>query len=420
MSAKTVKLIYVNVDDGKTMQSNKFYNMTDKGDGTFLVEYGRVEKTCQTETYSISLWDKKHREKLKKGYVDVTHLFHEVAVKDASTGKAQSFSTISNHQVKVLIDTLQAYANKSIQQNYTVSADKVTQAQIDQAQKTITELVTSIKLGAKMSDVNKLLFSLYSTIPRQMKNVKDHILKADIKDQSGLKWIKEMLDDEQKTLDVMAGQVALNKAQQTALDPKAVKKTTTMLDAMGLEIEEITSAEEAMIKKMMGPNANQFKRAFKVKNNKTQKAFDARLAKAKDKKTELFWHGSRNENWFNIVDTGLLIRPSGAVHSGSMFGDGIYGANKAQKSIGYTSSRGSYFARGTANQAFLALFDFHVGKQKMIKHHNSDCYSLNEKKLAADGFDSVYAQGGADLRNDEFIVYNAAATTIKYIIEFTS
>lgn len=417
--SKTVKLIYVNVDDGKTMQSNKFYNMTDKEDGTFLVEYGRVEKTCQKETYSISLWDKKHKEKLKKGYTDVTHLFHEVAVTSPTTGKVQDFTAITNHQVKILIDTLQAYANKSIQQNYSVSADKVTQAQIDQAQKTITELVTTIKVGAKKEDVNKLLISLYTTIPRQMKNVKDHLIDS-IKDKGELSDVKKMLDEEQKTLDVMAGQVALNKAQQAAIDPKAVKKTTTMLDVMGLEIEEITSAEEAMIKKMMGPNAHQFKKAFKVKNNKTQKAFDARLTKAKNKKTELFWHGSRNENWFNIVDTGLLIRPSGAVHSGSMFGDGIYGANKAQKSIGYTSSRGSYFARGTANQAFLALFDFHVGNQKMIKHHNSDCYSLNERKLVADGFDSVYAQGGADLRNDEFIVYNAAATTIRYIIEFTS
>jgi hypothetical protein len=36
------------------------------------------------------------------------------------------------------------------------------------------------------------------------------------------------------------------------------------------------------------------------------------------------------------MQTGLLIRPSGAI-SGSMFGDGIYFADKAQKSIGYSS-----------------------------------------------------------------------------------
>jgi poly [ADP-ribose] polymerase len=37
-----------------------------------------------------------------------------------------------------------------------------------------------------------------------------------------------------------------------------------------------------------------------------------------------------------------MIRPSGAVYTGSMFGDGIYFADKAAKSIGYSSLSGSY------------------------------------------------------------------------------
>ena len=100
-----------------------------------------------------------------------------------------------------------------------------------------------------------------------------------------------------------------------------------------------------------------------------------------------------------------------------MFGDGIYGANKAQKSIGYTSYRGSYWASGNSSNAYLAVFDFHVGNQKHITNHTYDCYSLNKSKLERDGFDSVYAHGGADLRNDEFIVYDAHQVTIKYLVE---
>ncbi|HRW21235.1 MAG TPA: hypothetical protein P5509_04625 [Bacteroidales bacterium] len=65
----------------------------------------------------------------------------------------------------------------------------------------------------------------------------------------------------------------------------------------------------------------------------------------------------------------------------------------------------------------MAIFDFHLGNQKHITHHDSSCYSLNKQKLAKDGYDSVYAHGGADLRNDEFIVYDAAQVTIKYIVE---
>jgi poly [ADP-ribose] polymerase len=145
--------------------------------------------------------------------------------------------------------------------------------------------------------------------------------------------------------------------------------------------------------------------------------FDNHFSKAKTKERKLFWHGSRNENWFNIIQTGLMIRPSGAVHTGSMFGDGIYFANKAQKSIGYTSLSGSYWARGGSNKAYLALYDVHVGDQKHIHKHDSSCYSLSKAVLDREGKDSVYAHGGIDLRNDEFIIYDGQQCTIAYIIE---
>jgi hypothetical protein len=37
--------------------------------------------------------------------------------------------------------------------------------------------------------------------------------------------------------------------------------------------------------------------------------------------------------------------------------------------------------------------------------------------LKKDGFDSVFAKGGADLRNNEFIVYNGAQCTVSHLIE---
>lgn len=43
--------------------------------------------------------------------------------------------------------------------------------------------------------------------------------------------------------------------------------------------------------------------------------------------------------------------------------------------------------------------------------------SLDLKKVKSKGFDSVYAKGGADLINDEFIVYEEERCTIKYLIE---
>lgn len=52
--------------------SNKYYNFHDNGNGTFTATYGRIGSTKQKVTYSARMWDRKLKEKLKKGYRDVT------------------------------------------------------------------------------------------------------------------------------------------------------------------------------------------------------------------------------------------------------------------------------------------------------------------------------------------------------------
>ena len=104
---------------------------------------------------------------------------------------------------------------------------------------------------------------------------------------------------------------------------------------------------------------------------------------------------------------------------GKMFGYGLYFADKCQKSLNYTSFRGSYWARGNSNKAFLALYDVHVGNQLKVKKHESWCCSLSKTNLKKRGekYDSIYAQGGVDLINNEYIVYDSAQSTIRYLVE---
>ena len=101
-----------------------------------------------------------------------------------------------------------------------------------------------------------------------------------------------------------------------------------------------------------------------------------------------------------------------------MYGNGIYFADKAIKSIGYSSLRGSYWARGNDNKGFIALYDVNTGNELEHMHYQNWMGSLDYKKLRSHGqYDSFFAKGGADLRNNEYIVYNSAQSTIRYLIE---
>lgn len=413
---KRAKLIMVT-----SSNNNKYYELIDKGDGTFDAEYGRVGANPQRRNYPMSQWDKKYNEKVKKGYVDNTELF---AIEESDTDTKASVKKIDGFNPKrstgviSIIKKLQAWANKSIQTNYTVSSESVTQLQIDEAQTVIDNLVSFDLKKSTIEDFNKILLNFYTIVPRKMKQVKDHLISNDIK-VSELKDRKnEIISSEQYTLDVMAGQVKLNK---TGSDDTPVDDTVTneqdILDISGLEVEEVTDVKIIdMIKSKMQTDSSRLQKVYKVINKETQKLFDTHIKDAKHKDTDLLWHGSRNENWWSIITTGLKIRPSNATHTGSMFGNSCYFANKAKKSIGYSSLRGSYWAGGSDNEGLLALYEVHLGNQKHIYKHDSSCYDLNYKSIQKDGFDSVYAHGGIDLINDEFMVYNHDQSTIKYLV----
>ena len=409
---RVCKLLMVTAEN-----NNKYYNMTENG-GTISIEYGRVDKTCVNVSKPISQWDKVIKSKIKKGYTDVTHLS---LVDDTDDQQDKLMADIADAVIDKLFKQLQAFANHTIQENYKVSSNSVTQAMVDEAQAKVNELAQLIGKRKQFSvdDYNKILLELFHIIPRQMNDVRSWLINTSLTGSSLRERCNKILGKEQSTLDVMAGQVIVN-TKSEEVDEVTTDVKRDILGVLGLEVAPTSKSDDAEIKKHLGANKNQFKRGYKVINKQTEKVFNAHMDEAKDKTVKLFWHGSRNENWLNILSTGLLIRPSGAIHSGSMFGDGIYFADKAQKSIGYTSLRGSYWAKGGDATAFLALFSVHVGNQKDIKRHNSSCYSLDKKVIGKDGYDSVFAHGGADLRNNEYIVYDGAQCTVSYLVEISS
>lgn len=386
--------------------NNKFYNMTEEG-SQIRIEYGRVGAAVRTCYKSISQWDKIYREKTGKGYKDITSLKSELKIKS-------DYKQIENIETRYIVDLLLSRSRQCIANNYRVSYTEVTQIQIDEAQRIIDELTTmqsSTAISNWFNDFNKSLLKLYTVIPRKMTHVNDHLMQIN----ASYEDFQRKICKEQDLLDTMATQVNQNKVLENNTG-----KDITILEANNIEIVPVVEAADLeIIKYKLGDNANQFVQAWKVVNKNTQERFNSNRSSLIDPviRTHLLWHGSRTENWWSIISNGLIIRPSNAVYTGSMFGDGLYFASKAQKSIGYTSLSSSYWARGNDNKAYLALYDVQTGKQYHIEKHTSECYSLNKKTVNEKGYDSVFAHKGADLRNDEFIVYDSAQATITYLVE---
>jgi poly [ADP-ribose] polymerase 2/3/4 len=390
---KTCKLMLVSANN-----NNKFYDMKEIGDGTFQVEFGRVGMMPRSKSYPMSKWNSVYREKVGKGYKDNTTLFIE-------NTEVESQWDIDNISVKELVQKLITLAKTNVSQNYNVSSKSVTKTQLDQAQ-TLLDRLSNEYQNLGISSINDLLIELYHIIPRKMKHIKDHIFET-----KDIELVRKKIFNEQSTLDVLSGQVLTGVHNGEKIN----------LQDRDLFIDVADQFEIKMIKDMMEDSSGQFTRAFKVINLNKNNKFTDYVEQSSNKTTKLLWHGSRNENWWNIINTGLLIRPSNAVLTGSMFGEGIYFANKARKSIGYTSVNGSYWARGNEKLAYLSLFNVHTGLSYIVDRHDYSMSSMNKTKLLKLGnYNSLFAKKGADLRNDEIIVYDANQASINYIVEIRS
>lgn len=387
--------------------NNKYYEMIENDNLTFDVKYGRVGNNPQHQSYPMSKWESTYKSKIRKGYVDITNKVSQVKSKS-------KYKEISDSVIAGIISFLLTESNNNVADNYLVKSENVTKAQIDESQSILDSISNMLHCSFltedKINNINKKLQQLYSIIPRKMKHVSDYLLSC-----SDINKAKRLILSEQDNLDSMSASVSMN----TELDDNTEEKT--ILDVLDINIERITNEEEQYIKNALGSIKDKYHQAVRVIHNKSKQKFEEHIAKVDNKKIELLWHGSRNANWISILQTGLLIRPSGAIHTGSMFGDGIYFANKARKSYGYTSGNGSYWANGNSNKAFMALFEIHTGHTYHINKHTSECYKFSESYIKnKNNYDSVFAHGGIDLKNDEKIVYNSNQCTIKYLVELHS
>lgn len=348
--------------------------MTEGTDGYFTANYGRVGYPSKTEKHPMSKWESKVKEKLKKGYVDVTNY---------KTVQSTDFS-FTNPSVQEFYLTFKRYTAEVVNKNY-INGDIVTKAMIDDAQDILNSLVNK-------QDNNELL-KLFTVIPRKMKDVKSFLFTTSN--------VQERIQEEQMLIDSLSANIA-----------SIATNNVSFQDHFGITIEEETN--DTVTSLINKTNSSRYKiyKVFKVTHNLRQKLFDDYVEKAINKNTELLIHGTRNQNVFNILNSGLIIRPSNVYISGAVYGHGIYHSAHADKSLNYT---------GNDNDKLFFIQNVHTGNKYQYNGwyrtgKGLDSSNMNYDYLNPRGYDSLYVKAGDGLQNSEYIVYNQNQTTIAYIV----
>lgn len=201
----------------------------------------------------------------------------------------------------------------------------------------------------------------------------------------------------------------------------ALQNTAKQKQALGTDIEFVADTKEisrifAYINNTKAANHRGLdvwnwkpKNIFKIKIPSERERFEKNGTKFGNQ-FELF-HGSKNGNILSILKSGLIIPAVNAGFvTGRMFGDGLYFANNSTKSLNY--STGFWAGHGNKNSnSFIFIANVCMGKTYIA--HDAHYSGV------PNGYDSIHAQKGRSLFNDEFIVFKLQQATLTYLVEMS-
>lgn len=374
-------LIFVDVKDGT--QSNKYYNMEQTSANSFTATYGRVGASKTVHTYPMSKWNQKYRDKLRKGYKDVTDL-KQVTQVVSSMSDNKDFNDFYN--------VFQKYTGSTVSKNYLI--DSCTPQQLQEAQHILDEIVKlSKKDKFKKDKINANLLELYKVIPRRMDNVRDYLIEDP-------KQLTKMIVREQDGLDSM--------------DSSNITHTVNPFDTLNIDFQEVTTPPA--IAKLINNTSNgraRIYKTFRVTDKDRVQVFTDWVNSQKNNFCQYLIHGTRNANVFSILKSGLLVRPSNAASfAGSAYGDGIYHSAHAAKSLNYV---------GYDTDKIFFIQNVHMGNHYTYSgwyRQGKDLSrsQMNYKDLKSLGYDSLFVKPGDGLLNSEYIVYRFEQTITNYLV----
>jgi poly [ADP-ribose] polymerase len=458
--------------------NNKFYNAevvkADDGKYYLYTVYGRVGasgakeyRACDSQSHAETEGEKIIKSKTKKGYVEVKLAKADIG---SDAGKAKIDASVSveslkkmgativekdatpsklHPQVQDLVRTWFGVTQEFVEMNLDTAKCPLGQLSVDQidvAKQILDQARSQVHLKKPdVQELNKLTSQYYSNIP----HVLGHKINADVlrfDDDNKIDLAYDILDvfADAKNVQAVISKKSSIDSQYTTLNSDI--EWVDSNDPTWKWIDAMLHGTKAYNHGGLGKLKTH--KIFKVSRKNEDKYFlkiAEEIAKdcGKQTPTETYldfvkkrpdvpkdlqdlykkanvcpgWHGTRRANMIGITTKGLLIRPSGVVHAGSAYGDGIYWASNSTKSINYCDVKGAYWAQGNNKTAYLFLGDVAFGNQKIAS--GSSFYSKQNIKP----YHSVFAPAGrGGVLNDEMITYTPTGSSqqhaLRYIIEF--
>ena len=388
----------------------KFYKLDVLDDKTVRASYGRmgVKKGElfgeRSFDYPLSMYWIKYYEKIQKGYVDRTDIY----LTD-SADAPQEENNKSNKKATAKVDTSTAsYKLFQKLKRFAKKAVEEAEVKVPLSRTIINEskkLLDEMRAASDVDTFNNYLLELIAILQRPVRTG----------DGTGVKRI--MAGNSNDFARIILREADLIQAMEGSLNHTGRGPIVTSdFTKYGIEVYEATEKQKKQVLEHLSDRLKgKVKHVYRVIPQEQQKIFNDYLKEHQIHKVKQLWHGSRNQNWMNIIQNSLKLNPD-AIITGKMFGHGIYFAPSSMKSWNYTSYRGTSWANGNSDCAFMGLYAVAYGTPYETSTWSGATDYKQEVKKA--GANCLHAHAGSALMNDEIVFYNEAAVVLNYIVEF--
>lgn len=412
---KEIERVELIMADAESNHNKVWYGIK-YDDGTAASQYGRVGYSMATTEYpSHSILEKKHREKLVKGYTPLKTIraqnnsvvtvekgsLYEVARKQIQCAKPEAEKLIDR-----LVRSNIHKITSSTQITYNVDSGLfstplgiVTPDGIGEARTLLADLQPFIIKGEYsqrqfLQLVNRFLMLVPQNVGMKL-NVKNLFPDAD-----SLKKQSDILDSLEASYKAVQ-YTPVNDKDKTVSEEKVFEVAIDIVDDPK-EIKRLENWFYGTNRQTHGYSNVKIRNFYSVRIEDNWKNFNEKLGNIVE-----CWHGSSQGNLLSILKSGLRVAPPSTVAvCGALFSAGHYGALDSSKSLQYTFGR---FTGQSGESGWLFVGDFALGNAYYIKTYGGSRPS---------GYDSIWAKKeNTGLRFDEIIVPKDNQVRLKYLLE---